>query len=151
MSSSAQIRTAILTVLQGVSGIGLVYERQRYSKSSKTLMEFYVQGGVLQGGFISRKGFKKVSPEGHTFTVLTTWEIDLFRAFQESGDSELAFDAVIDSIDEAFIADQTLGGVVAATVTEEQAGIRLLTSQPAMFAGVLVHYAKLSLITEHDE
>lgn len=151
MSSSAQIRTAILAVLQDVEGIGLVYERQRYSKSSKTLMEYYVQDGVLSGGFISRKALKKASPEQQTFIVMTTWEIDLFRAFQESEESELAFDALIDAIDEAFIADQTLAGVVDATVTDEQAGIRLLTSQPAMFAGVLVHYAKLSLITEHTE
>lgn len=147
--SSAQIRTAVLAVLQGVDGIGLVYERQKYSKNAKSLVEYYVQDGVLQGGFITRRAFKKFSPEGHTFVVMTSWEIDLFRAFQESEDSELAFDALIDEVDEAFIADQTLGGVVDATVTDEQAGIRLMTSQPAMFGGVLCHYAKLSLITEH--
>lgn len=151
MSSSEQIRTAILAVLNTVESIGLMYDREKYSKNAKQLAEFYVQDGLLSGGFIRRRSLVKESPDTFTFIVKTNWEIELFRGFQESENSELAFDLMIDAIDEAFIADQTLGGVVDTTVTPDQAGIRLVTSQPAMFGGVLVHYAKLSLITEHTE
>lgn len=151
MATRAQIGEAIVAVLQGVAGIGLVYDRQRYSKSSKILVEFYVQSGVLNGGFVSRPSFKKASPEGHTVIKYNSWEIDLFRAFQESGESELAFDAMIDAIDDAFDDNQTLDGVVDGIFGEEQVGIRLVKSQPAMFAGVLCHYAKLSLTTEHTK
>lgn len=151
MSSSEQIRAAMLGVLNTVDGIGRMYDREKYSKNTKGLTEFYVQDGMLAGGFIRRRSLVKDTPETFTFIVRTNWEIALFRAFQESENSELAFDALIDAIDEAFIADQTLGGVVDTHVTPEQAGIRLITSQPAMFGGVLVHYAKLSLITEHTE
>lgn len=151
MASSNNIRQAMLTLLQSVPNIGLVHARERYSKSSKTLADFYVHDGVLAGGFIRRRAIRQQSPDTVAHVVWTTWEIELFRALNEGDDSELTFDQVIDEVDGVFRADQTLNGVVDGTVTEEQAGIRLITQQPAMFAGVLVHYAKLSLITEHTE
>lgn len=150
--SSEIIRAAIVATLQAVPGIGLVHAREKYSKTVKKLTEFYLLNGKVAGGFIRRVSTRKESPDtGYTFVVFTTWEIHYFCSFIEDEDSEISFDSLLDAVDVAFQHDQTLNGTVDATVTDEQAGIRLMTSQPAMFAGVLVHYAKLRLVTEHTE
>ncbi|MDO9477665.1 MAG: hypothetical protein Q7L07_13220 [Pseudohongiella sp.] len=152
MSSSEVVRGAILDVLNTVNGIGLMHERERYSGTSSKLKEFYVVDGELAGGFIRRVGQRRVTPDGgQTFLVISTWEIHYFRGFQDAGDSELAFDQTLDAIDRAFVLDPTLGETVDTVMGDEQAGIALLTSQPAMFAGVLVHYAKMRLMTEHTD
>ncbi|MDX1491278.1 MAG: hypothetical protein R3332_08325 [Pseudohongiellaceae bacterium] len=151
MSSSETIRSQMLAVLNSVDGVGNMYAREKYHKTAKELKNFYVTDDVLCGGFIRRKGLSKRTPDTWTFIVKTYWEIELFKGFSEADDSELEFDTLIDSIGTAFVENQTLNNTVDSITTEEQAGIRLVSSQPAMFAGVLVHYAKLSLITEHTE
>ncbi len=152
MGSSTQIRQAIATLVNGVAQVGKFYEREKYSKTTNKLKEFYVTDGVIGGGFVRRVARRKESPDaGHTFVVFSTWELHYFRSYQEDDDSEVEFDALLDAIDLAFDADQTLGGTVDTIVTDEQSGLRLLTSQPATFAGFLVHYAKLRLVTEHTE
>jgi hypothetical protein len=152
VSSSAQIRDAIVAIVSAVPGVGLFHEREKYTKTTSKLKDFYVTEGQIAGGFVRRVARRKESPDaGHTFVVFTTWELHYFCGFQEGADSEVEFDELLDAIDTAFDADQTLGGTVDTTVTDEQSGLRLLTSQPAMFAGVLVHYAKLRLISEHTE
>lgn len=152
MSNSAQIRTAIASIVNSVDGAGLFHDREKYSKTTSKLKEFYVTDAVIAGGFVRRVGRRKESPDaGQTFVVFSTWELHYFRSFQEDEDSEVGFDALLDAMDAAFDADQTLGGTVDTIVTDEQSGLRLLTSQPAMFAGFLVHYAKLRLISEHSE
>lgn len=152
MSSSDVVRSAILEVLQAVPDIGKVYERERYSGTSTKLKDFYVVNGELAGGFIRRTGRRRETPDGgHTFLVTTTWEIHYFKGFQEATDSERLFDQTLDAIDRAFVLEPTLGDTVDTIMGDDQAGIVLLTSQPAMFAGVLVHYAKMRLMTEHTD
>lgn len=150
--TSDVVRSAIVDVLKTVPQIGQVHERERYSKNANRLKEFYVDEGVLAGGFVRRTAMRRQSPDGgYTFTVLTTWELHYFRAFSEDNDSESDFDQLLDAMDRAFVLDQSLGGTIDTIVGDEQAALQLLTSQPAMFAGVLVHYAKFRLITEHTD
>ncbi|MDF1622520.1 MAG: hypothetical protein P1V33_03500 [Pseudohongiella nitratireducens] len=152
MSSSEVIRAAIVAVLETVPGIGKIHPREKYSRTTKKLAEFYITDEVLAGGFIRRVAFKRVSPDGgYTFVVYTTWDIHFFRGFQEAEDSELDFDALIDAMDRAFVLDQTLGETIDSIVGEEQSALQLVSSQPAMFAGYLTHYARLRLITEHTD
>jgi len=152
MSSSDVIRDAIVAVLERVPDIGRVYSREKYSRTLKKLEQFYVVDDVLAGGFVRRVAFQRVSPDGgHTFVVYTTWEIHYFRGFQEEESSELVFDQLIDAMDRAFVLDQTLGETIDTIVGEQQSALQLVSYQPAMFAGVLSHYARLRLVTEHTD
>ena len=150
--STESIRQAIAATLQGIDGIGKVQSRERYAKTTTALKGFYAQGSKLKGGFVRRASRNRVSPDGgHTYVVTTNWEIHYLASFIDDDESEVEFDAMLDAIEQAFEEDQTLGGEVEATVTSQQAGVHVTSSQPAMFAGVLVHYAKLTLQTEHSE
>ena len=81
--------------------------------------------------------------------VLTTWEVRGFRGIEDAAETELAFDAVIDVIGDAFRADPTMGRVVLYPADDQQAVPELVDSGPAMFTGVLCHAARLRLVTRH--
>ena len=150
MSSDA-IRDALQAVIAAVPEVGTVHDRERYANQQSKLAALYGYNGGIRGGFLRRAAYRKVSDDGgHDYTVTTDWEIHYFSSFLDEAESENEFNARIDDIDAALRADVTLGGAVESTVTPGQSGLALVSNQPAMFAGVLVHYAKLTVQTEHS-
>ena len=75
------------------------------------------------------------------------WQITGYRQVLDAEASELAFDALIDSLRAAFQADESLGGTVATTVVEDRLGLQLDESGLFLFTGVVCHTAQLSLTT----
>jgi hypothetical protein len=74
-------------------------------------------------------------------------------SLDDAAASELVFDDLIESIRDAFAADETLGGTVAQCAVPDdgsgngESGIQLDDTGPAMFAGVLCHVCRLGLNT----
>lgn len=167
MSSLVEIRAAIVARLESVEGIGRVHDYERYAENMKKLKDLYLvpavpadpeadppvlaQKAYLQGFFVRRISTSVSAPALNSKTVRHRWRIRGYRALDDDGSSELAFDAVLEDIRAAFAADVTLGGVVDTTHVGPEAGLQLEESAPLIFADVLCHGARFSLITEHCE
>lgn len=145
------IRTAIVTRLEAVAGIGVVQPYERYAKDLARLRELYVYQSQVRGWFVRRAGWRETAQAGELRTVDTRWQIRGYLSLDDDGASELAFDALVHLIHEAFRADDTLGGIVDSLWTDQAAGVQGDDLGPVMFAGVLCHGARLSLTTRHHE
>ncbi len=149
MADLETIRAAIVDVLEGIEDNGLVQPFERYAKTEAGLQDLYVSDGRLFGWQVRRVATREISPDLGRWICRHEWQIRGLMALNDANESELVFDAQIEATRDAFRADETLGGVVASTVTESRAGIEVVESLPVMFAGVLCHSCKLALTTEH--
>lgn len=148
MATLAQIRAAIAAKLDAVPGMGRVHDHQPYLKTEQRLKELYQAGDHLNGWFVRRIGTRETSPFVGRAIEHHRWLIQGFMAFDGTGSSELAFDDQVEAIRDAFRADETLGGLVASTASQDAAGVQVEDSLPVMFCGVLCHSARLILVTE---
>jgi hypothetical protein len=155
MSKTRQIRAAIVATLRTVPDVGQVHDYERYAASRTGLQAMYSADGgeqdVLLGWFVRRRSFSagRIAPGKRRVT--TQWEITGYRALADAMQSELAMDALVDAIADAFEANAALGGLVRVRQQADPAGVELIDFAPVMFAGVLCHAAAMRLVTEHDE
>lgn len=153
MPDLATIRAAIVATLQSVPDVGRVYDRERFAKNEKEFRDLYKAGDLLLGWHVRRRATRESSDALGRWTVTHEWQVRGFRALDDAGASELAFDGLIEATRDAFRADESLGGVVDTTVLgdgpDDPAGLQLLESGPVMFCGVLCHGARLALFTRH--
>lgn len=152
------VRAAIVACLQSVPNVGRVHAYQRYAARMPDLAAQYV-GSVdgreqLRGWYVSRVSRLETAPVPGRRSVTCEWDIRGYMALADADESERVFDNLVEAICEAFRADETLGGTVAATVFAgegnggpEAAGPQAVEIQPVMFAGVLCHGARLKLTT----
>lgn len=148
----AQIRAAIVAVLQALPDAGIVHDRLRYATDPKGLQALYGSQGKIRGWTVRRRATAETSTARGRSHVNHTWEIVLLVGF-DGQDSEAVFDALIEAARDAFRDDDSLGDLVATTGTGEgpqsPIGLQLDDAQPAMFGGVLVHLGQMSLVTRH--
>lgn len=153
MSTLAQIRAAIAAKLRAVTDIGQVHDWERYAAQQGDFRGLYTTeiGGVKQvrGWHLRRIATSETSPAVGRNVVTHEWEIRGFCALDDARQTETVFDTLIEAVRDAFRLDETLGGVVASTVTEEIAGAQVEESLPVLFAGVLCHSVRLRLATRH--
>lgn len=144
-------RAAIVAQLNAIPDIGRVHDRERYVADMVGLKALYVAdiGGQqqLRGWYVRRVATPQTSRALGRYERTYAWHIRGFMALSDAEASELAFDALIEAICARFRADETLGGAVASTVIEGEAGIQVKESGPVLFAGVLCHAATLTLAT----
>ncbi len=153
--SVAAIRTAIVTRLNSVASIGVVHDRERYAADQSKLKSLYWSAPLnrLQGWYVRRQQTSEVGEIRQTSVEQIRWRLVGFMAFDDATSSEIAFDALIERVRDAFRVDDTLGGSVAQCSIPVDGGgagesaIQLDDCGPAMFAGVLCHVARLGLNT----
>lgn len=137
-----ELRNALLGRLNSLN-LGKLYAYERYVSKAKDLHDLYVHEGRLQGGFI-RRPTAKVTPGGSLGNrTRQDFELTLLRAFDDAGESELHFDNQLDSAIADFTNNHRLDGWSCAV--GDRLGFELVKNSPAMFAGVLVHYAVLRI------
>lgn len=141
------IRTAIVAQLTGVAGVGTVHRFQRYAHKQSDFKTFYESDGKVLGWFVRRISTAEREDTNTYNKVIHRWRIEGVMSLDDATESEVAFDALIEAVRDAFRNDETLGDVVETTVVDGQAGLQLDDSGPAMFAGILCHHARLSLAT----
>ena len=150
MSALQDLRAAIVAKLQGIGGIGVVHDRERYATAMDALKALYVPPGEnqLRGWFVRRGAIQEVSAGGSRRVQTIAWRIQGVMALKDEDSSEIAFDNLIETITDTFRADPTLGGLVLTPKPEdEDAGVQVVDSGPVMFANVLCHAARLALTT----
>lgn len=155
MPTVTQIRNAIATRMRAVPNVGQVYDYQRYDKNIEALQALYRStiGGVdqVRSWFIWRFATDRQSPQLGRYVITHTWRIRGYQSLSDAVASEKTFDDLIETMAAGFRDDESLGGVVASTVTERAAGLQLDEQAPVMFAGVLCHMASMTLYTRHYE
>jgi hypothetical protein len=155
MASLATIRAAILAKAAGVADIGVANDYERYSKEQSEMKAQYVAtiSGVkqLRGWNIRRFNTREISPDLGRYIVTHAWDLRGYMALDDSAGSEKTFDNLVETLRDAFREDESLGGVVSTTVTDEAAGLQVIESGPVLFAGVLCHAARLRLFTVHQQ
>ncbi len=150
MPTTAQIRDAIKAKMETVAGVGVVHRYERLAARVADLKSLYVTGGQLRGWHIRRVAMSQVSPAIGRYTIDNRWQIRGFMAIDDSAETELVFDGLIDSVRDAFRADETLGGLIEGTQAPAPTlGMQLIEHGPVMFADVLCHGARLAYATRH--
>lgn len=151
MSANADIRSAIVTVMQAVPDIGVVQDRERYAKNLPDLKTFYATPTLgLRGWFVRRLAVAerdRVLPRSNEYT---RWRIQGLMAFDDAASSELVFDDLIEQLRDAFRTNDTLNGTVSQCALPDgsDAGLQLLDTGTVSFAGVVCHSARLQLTTQ---
>ncbi len=151
MTTLADIRAAVKTLLASVTDIGVVQDYERYAKARSEFKEFYVTGGKVHGWFFQRKSKKENRPYLGRVEVVNEWRIRGFMSLDDENESEKTFDNLIEAIFNKFKTDDTLGGIIDTMVVNNNMIMALLNSQPVMFSGVLCHSAELQFYTRHYE
>lgn len=156
MATVAQIRAAILAKLQGVTGIGKVYDYERFAKTEKEFQTLYKDtDNRIRGWNFFRFATDERDLDIGEVRRLHSWRITGFLSLDDVDASGKLFDDLVELIATAFRTDRTLGGLVIDIKDMDQeagaAGIQVNSIEPVMFAGVLCHRAQLMLITETTE
>jgi hypothetical protein len=147
VAASSDIRDAIYTVVNAVSGVGLGHKYEVYYQTASDIISAYRSGGTY-AGFHIRRIARQESELGNRWKDVTdTWEVRILRSIVDAGESEIAFDTMLDSLCDALRAAPALdvpgGGVVIQ-------GELNLTSSPQLFAnGVACHFAVVSFNTKY--
>ncbi|MBV2125731.1 MAG: hypothetical protein KUF75_11310 [Candidatus Thiodiazotropha sp. (ex Ctena orbiculata)] len=141
------IRNAIAAVIRSVPNTGQVHTFERYAKDRSDMKKLYQTGSKILGWNIRRVRTTEDSPAMGRWIRIYRWEIRGYLSLDDSEETELQFDNMVEAICAVIRADDTLGGLVDSCIIGKEAGIQVLESYPVMFAGVLCHSAKLALNT----
>lgn len=144
------VRTAIVALLGGVNGMGRAHSYERFIKRNGDLAEVYAVNGQLNGWYVRRIGYRRYREPGQIVTE-TRWRLGGYLALSDENETELQMDDLVDGINAAIEADRTLGGAVNDTTDGRQIGAVMEDSGPVLFAGVLCHSVRLTLITRQIE
>jgi len=149
MAALADVRAAIKSTLEGVSGIGVVHDYERYASQQGTFRALYHSAahGQIRGWNFRRVARAERSPATGRHVVTARWQIRGYMALDDSAATEKTFDDLVEGVVAAFRADDTLGGVVDTLIVGDTAGAQLEEAGPVMLAGVLCHGARLGLQT----
>ena len=141
------IRAAIVDKLDSIPGIGRVHSYERFASTNAKFVELYATGGQIRGWHVRRVATTQTSYAVGRWQTVHVWEVRGYVSLSDADASEIALDALVESIRAAFHADDSLGGVVDTCERPDSAGVQLVDSGPVMFAGVLCHGVRLKLYT----
>ena len=152
MNTMADIRTAIVTRLESVADIGRVQAYERYASDLARLKQLYwsSEHNAVRGWYVRRPVTTETDNVQGRTVERARWRIVGLMALDDANASEITFDGLIESVRNAFAADETLGDTVDQCTEPGDNGescIQLDDSGPVMFAGVLCHACRLGLPT----
>jgi hypothetical protein len=145
---TSDIRAAIQDTLETVSSVGVVQAYERFAKDNATLRDYYVVNSQLRGWFITHEKTENTD-HGAMDLLCHTWKITGYLALDDSKETELELDKILDSIRSTFQADETMSGAVAGVSVQErgEVGPQVELIDKVVFCGVLCHRAILRLNT----
>lgn len=144
-----QIRDALKLKVESVSGTGKVHDYERFSKEPSKLLELYKSNRRFHGYHVRRVSTREVQAAVGRYVVSHGWQLRGFMGIDDADATEKLFDTEIEQIRDALRDDDTLGGLIATMITDDQAGAQVIESGPVMFCDVLSHSARLALTTVH--
>lgn len=153
MSTLAEILAAIVAMHQAVPDVGVVHNRERYTRDETKFRELFVMTPAgadkqVRGWWWRRVATRESMVSTGTVMNVHTWQCRGYMALADAEGSELVFDDLIETFRAAVRADPTFGGVCEQNPMEgEEDGVQVIDAGPVMFCGVLCHSAVLQLKT----
>jgi len=144
--SLSTIRTKIKTVLSGVTGIGKVYNRERYaSQWADFISLFKTSANKIDGWVMQMRDADE--EEGTSRTNYRTYAFVLrhFYGFDDANSSQITFEDFNETVCNTFRALPDLDGVV---VMSEPPKVTI--SELRMFGSVLCHYCEILLEVQSE-
>jgi len=136
-------RQLLLDRLNSLAILGQLHSHERYLKSEKALKDAFGDGGNLAGGFL-RRPRARIRPGGSMGNGdMQQFDLVLIRGWSDEQQSQLQFDNAIDAVMAEFANQHRVGSWT--SVDGDRIGFELMRNEPAMFVGVLVHYAVLNI------
>lgn len=150
MSESA-IRLAIKDVLLGVNSIGRVHNYVRYAVTDRGFIDLFqssvaIGSAHIRGWQIRRQSVAEeaLSLGGGTVQRIHTYRIYGYLQINDSSESEIYFNGLIESVVAAFRDDRTLGG---AAQYHEYLQVDVIEERE--FGDIVCHYVEMTLdVTE---
>lgn len=146
MSTTADIRNAIVAKLAAIAGIGQVHDYERYAVQQSKMKELFEYNGRILGWVVRRGGLKKAAIADAIFSVRSQWQVRGYMSLDDAAQTEILFDALVDLVQATLANDPTFG--IASWVPDYELKAEL---EPVMFCGVLCHSAIISFDTVHEE
>ena len=147
--SQADILGEITTIVAGVSGVGVVHDFERSSRSPAEWLDIMTSGGKINGWTISREATES-EWEFHTTNRLRhVFRIKGYYAVDDAAASEKTFQALVDEVRKAFNGHETLSGdaLISGPCQIDYVGIREIAPD----TGYYLHVAELTLAAEERE
>jgi len=145
------VREQIRVILAGVAGIGVVHDYERLSTDWNTFLNHFKDAeGRINGCTITRTATPERWLTNIEYERVHEIAIRCYFGLQDGAASEIAFQALIERICDAFRGNDTLNGTCETTCPEfggmaGRSGLQVGLVEPRMFGGVLCHYGELRL------
>ena len=146
--SLTDIKARIVTVLQGVSGIGQVYPRTRLVNIEAVQISDFVANGVLNTWFVSRSAsdIEEIGSIHHIAPQWDTISVHGFYAAKDSDESETAFDELADAALKGVHDDSNYPSLFAGTIRVAEAPkIRTIDYRHFGVSKVLCHHTEITI------
>jgi hypothetical protein len=147
MTTTVDIRNAIVAKLKAITGIGQVQSFERYANQQSKLKNFYQDEDRILGWVLRRNGFKKTAIADAIYSIRNQWELRGYMSLRDEKQTELAFDALVDLVQLSLTNDPTFGAIASWPENYEMKA----TLEPVMFCGVLCHSVTITFDSQHEE
>jgi hypothetical protein len=145
------INAALVSILEGVSGIGRVHNRVRYTTALETFRTLYSVSGFINAWSVSREATteeRKNTRHSDPISVVRVHRFRLrgFYSLSDTDGTELTFQALVDDVVEAIRANVTLNGTAVWNdgLQVESIGYVML------FEALLVHAAECVVLVHEN-
>jgi hypothetical protein len=144
-----EIIDAIVSIIEGVSGIGTVYGQEKRSRSYAEWLALMSKSGIVNGWMVSRDKTDPFEDNESTLRNVHIYKITGYYQIDDPASSEKTFQGVIDLICQAFYGNETLSGSALNSdpVQIDFVGIRELAPDTNYF----LHHAELTLRVDERE
>lgn len=147
MTTTVDIRTAIVAKLNAITGVGKVHSFERYANQLSELKAFYLDDDKILGWLLRRASFKKTAIADAIYSIRNNWELRGYMSLRDDKQTELLFDALVDVVQLSLSNDPTFGGIASWVENYEIKA----TLEPVMFCGVLCHSVTITFDSQHEE
>lgn len=145
--SEATIRAQIKSILSGVSGIGEVYDYQRWASTWEKFLDlFKTDADKINGWMITRSATPATVESTTHESRIHQYKIRGVYGLNDEDETEITFQALIESVASAFRAKRTLNATA-----EDSGPLSVSVVENRMFGGVLCHFCELDLPAEEFE
>ncbi len=145
--SLALIRAQVKVILLTATGVGTnVYEYERWSNNWKDYLDLFKTGSLIKGWTISRVGTPEIAQTPSTNLRNHNFMIRGYYSLDDSEESELDFQAIIEAVAEKFRINPYLNDTA---FESEPLQVELVGM--VMFGDVLCHFCQLRLVAQEEE
>ncbi|MGA2332302.1 MAG: hypothetical protein ABSG75_11135 [Syntrophales bacterium] len=141
--SEALVRAQIVSIMQGVAGIGIVHDYERWTRSLAEFITFMTLSGHVNGWMVHRQSTPAAYDTVASLRLTHTYKISGIGELDDANASERTWQALTEAIFAAFKSNITLNG---AALRHLQ--IQIDNVDTMDYGSRLFHTAELSLVVE---